>query len=95
MQDGWSDDPLDPSYNQPVRLRHPFSAETLIRNDILYDIVVVLGYNDIPPIASKGSAIFFHIADEGKATEGCVAIGRSEMDALLPMLKPGDLMEIM
>lgn len=93
-QDGWSDDPADPSYNQPVRLPHAFSAESLIRDDPLYDIIVTLGHNDSPPVAGKGSAIFFHICYKDKATEGCVAIARPDMDALLPKLAPGDIMEI-
>lgn len=94
MQDGWSDDPADPAYNQPVYLPHAFGAETLIREDPLYDIIVVLGYNDAPPAPGNGSAIFFHISDGGKTTEGCVAIARSDMDNLLPELRFGDVMEI-
>ncbi len=93
-QDGWSDDPLDPNYNRPVSLPHPFSAETLIRDDPLYDIIVVLGHNDAPPEPGNGSAIFFHIWNEGKPTEGCVAIARREMDGILLALAPGDVMEI-
>ncbi len=93
-QDGWSDDPSDPSYNQPVCLPHPFSAESLIREDPLYDIIIILGHNDDPPVSDKGSAIFFHICYENRDTEGCVAITRPNMDALLPKLEPGDVMEI-
>ncbi len=93
-QDGWSDDPSDPSYNRPVRLPHSFSAETLIRDDPLYDIIVILGHNDTPPAIGKGSAIFFHICYGKKTTEGCVAIARAAMDSLLIKLEPGDVMEI-
>ena len=93
-QDGWSDDPADPAYNRPVRLPHGFGAETLIRNDPLYDIIVILGHNDSPPTPGQGSAIFFHIWNDAKPTEGCVAIARTNMDALLPQLAPGDVMEI-
>lgn len=93
-QDGWSDDPADPSYNRPVRLPHPYSAETLIRDDPLYDIIVVLGHNDAPPQPGKGSAIFFHVWNEGKPTEGCVAIARDEMDRVLGELRSGDVLEI-
>lgn len=93
-QDGWSDDPTDPAYNRPVVLPHRFSTEALIRDDPLYDIIVILGHNDAPPAPGSGSAIFFHIWNEAKPTEGCVAIAREEMDALLPRLKAGDVMEI-
>lgn len=93
-QDGWSDDPADPSYNRPVRLPHSHSAETLIRDDPLYDIIVVLGHNDAPPQPGKGSAIFFHVWNEGKPTEGCVAIARDEMDRVLGELRSGNVVEI-
>lgn len=94
QKDGWSDDPLDPSYNRPVTLPHPFSAETLIREDPLYDIIVILGHNDAPPVPGCGSAIFFHIWNASKPTEGCVAIGRKDIGALLPQLELGDIAEI-
>ncbi|VAV88736.1 hypothetical protein MNBD_ALPHA04-2284, partial [hydrothermal vent metagenome] len=42
----------------------------------------------------KGSAIFFHIWNEARPTEGCVAIAREDMDFILPQLSPGDVMEI-
>uniref|UniRef100_UPI003593346E L,D-transpeptidase family protein n=1 Tax=Blastomonas sp. TaxID=1909299 RepID=UPI003593346E len=97
--DGWSDDPVDPAYNRPVRLPHAFSAETLQRADMLYDVIIVLGHNDAPPMSGAGSAIFFHLWDEARpqdtrSTEGCVAIARADMLALLPRLRPGMMMEI-
>lgn len=91
--DGWSDDPADPAYNRPVRLPRPFSAETLQREDAAYDVVVVLGHNDAPPVPGAGSAIFFHIA-QGRPTEGCVAIEKPDMLRLLPMLTADTGMEI-
>jgi len=93
-QDGWSDDPVDPCYNRPICLPHPFSAEALIRDDPLYDVIILLGHNDRPPKPGHGSAIFFHIWNDAKPTEGCVAIARSNMDDLLPKLAPGDVMDI-
>ena len=93
-QDGWSDDPSDPSYNRPVRLPHGFSAENLIRDDPLYDVIVALGHNDAPPDPGKGSAIFLHIWNDAKPTEGCVAIAGTDMDRLLPQLMPDDIVEI-
>jgi L,D-peptidoglycan transpeptidase YkuD (ErfK/YbiS/YcfS/YnhG family) len=83
--DGWSDDPRDSAYNRAVRHPHPFSAERLWRDDPLYDAILVLGHNDCPPIAGKGSAIFLHIRGEGP-TEGCVAIDRNTMQHLLDRL---------
>ncbi len=92
--DGWSDDPADPGYNRPIRHPHPFSAEHLWRDDGLYDAIVTLGHNDAPPVAELGSAIFLHIWNEGQATEGCVAVPKQELLALLPRLAPGDRIDI-
>jgi len=91
--DGWSDDIADPAYNRPVRLPRPYSAESLTRSDDAYDVIVVLGHNDAPPVPGMGSAIFFHLS-EGRRTAGCVAVDRDDMLRLLPLLVPGDVMEI-
>ena len=91
--DGWSDDGADPAYNRPVRLSRAFSAESLTRGDEAYDVIVVLGHNDAPPVAGRGSAIFFHLS-EGRPTAGCVAVEREDMLRLLPLLAPGDAMDI-
>jgi L,D-peptidoglycan transpeptidase YkuD (ErfK/YbiS/YcfS/YnhG family) len=82
LQDGWSDDAADPAYNRPVRHPHAFSAEHLWRHDAVYDAILVLGHNDAPPKAGAGSAIFLHLRGP-KPTEGCVAIDRPAMAALL------------
>ncbi|PTQ13407.1 hypothetical protein CLG96_04740 [Sphingomonas oleivorans] len=92
--DGWSDDPADPAYNRPVRHPHGFSAERLAREDALYDLIVILGHNDAPPVPGLGSAIFLHCSIEEQPTEGCVAIPKAELLALVSQLGPGDLIEI-
>jgi len=91
--DGWSDDPRDPAYNRPVRHPHARSAERLWREDQLYDVIVVLGHNDDPPVPGEGSAIFFHLR-EGDVTEGCVAIPRETMVLLLATLDAASILEI-
>ena len=92
--DGWCDDPADPAYNRPVRHPHPRSAERLWLDDASYDLIVVLGHNDAPPIAGQGSAIFLHCTGASPHTEGCVAIDKPALAALLPRLHPGDMVEI-
>ena len=73
--DGWCDDPEHADYNRQVRLPHPGRHETLWREDGLYDVVVILGYNDDPVVKGRGSAIFLHVARPDLApTEGCVAL---------------------
>ena len=93
--DGWSDDPADPAYNRPVVHPHPHSAERLWRDDELYDVVVVLGHNDDPPVAGRGSAIFLHCAKPGRPpTEGCVALPREDLLAVLAAARPGDALTV-
>lgn len=93
--DGWCDDPADPAYNRPVRLPWPGRHEVMTREDGLYDIVVVLGHNDDPPVPGLGSAIFLHCASpDYKPTEGCIAIARDDLVALLKELKAGDVVEV-
>lgn len=92
--DGWSDDTLDPAYNRPVRHPHRRSAERLWREDGLYDVIVTLGHNDAPAIPGLGSAIFLHCWNAAQPTEGCVAIARADLLALVPLLMPGDAIVI-
>lgn len=87
--DGWCDAPRDRNYNRPVRHPYPASAERMWREDSLYDIVVVIGYNDARRIAGRGSAIFMHIARNGFApTEGCIALRRTHLMQLAAQLGP-------
>ena len=82
--DGWCDDPSHAEYNRPVRLPHPARHEQLWRNDSLYDVIGVLGWNDSPVQRGAGSAIFLHVAAPGLTpTEGCVALSLPDVLALL------------
>ena len=76
-----------------MHLPRAFSAESLLCGDDAYDVIVVLGHNDAPPVPGQGSAIFLHLS-EGRPTAGCIAIDRDDMLKLLPLLAPGDVMEI-
>ncbi|MBO9546019.1 L,D-transpeptidase family protein [Caulobacter sp.] len=94
-EDGWCDAPGDPNYNRPITLPYPASAERMWRDDHVYDLVVILGHNDDPPVPGMGSAIFMHLAREGyPGTEGCVALERADIEAVLAAAKPGDAVEI-
>jgi L,D-peptidoglycan transpeptidase YkuD (ErfK/YbiS/YcfS/YnhG family) len=93
--DGWCDAAADPAYNRPVKLPYPASAERMWRDDGIYDIVVVVGFNDAPPAAGRGSCIFLHLNRPGyPPTQGCVAIARDDLEALLRKARPGDALEI-
>lgn len=92
---GWCDDPDHEAYNTIIHLPFSASHEVMMRADSAYDIVITLGYNDDPPEAGRGSAIFFHLLHEDKSfTEGCVAIPRDEMLSILPMIKNDSVMVI-
>lgn len=82
--DGWCDDPADRAYNTPVRLPYDARHEALWRNDAVYDVIGVLGWNDSPVVRRHGSAIFLHVARPDYApTEGCVAVALPDLLVLL------------
>jgi len=85
--DAWCDAPDHPAYNRRVRLPFPASHERLWREDGLYDLVGVLGWNDAPPVPGRGSAIFLHVASPGLGpTEGCIALALPDLRSVLPGL---------
>lgn len=87
--DGWCDAPTDRNYNRRVDHPYPASAERLWRDDGLYDVVVVMGYNDHPRSAGRGSAVFLHVAGLGLTpTEGCIALARPHLLRLLRAISP-------
>ena len=86
--DGWCDEPGDPRYNMPVKLPYRASHEDMWREDGLYDLVVIIGYNDDPVSPGQGSAIFMHVrAPDGAPTAGCIAL---EQGDLLKVLAAAD-----
>lgn len=85
--DGWCDDPRAPAYNRLVRVPNDWSHERMWREDGLYDLIVVVGYNDDPPEGEWGSAIFLHIArDDMSPTRGCVAFARDDLLELVTLI---------
>lgn len=93
--DGWCDDVRDARYNTPITLPDAAHHEELWRDDHLYDVIVVVGYNDAPVVAGKGSAIFLHVArpDFGP-TEGCVAVALPGLLELARRCGPATVIEI-
>ena len=94
-RDGWCDASQDRNYNRRIAHPYPASAEHLWRDDGLYDIVVVLGYNDAPRIKGRGSAIFLHCARDGYLpTQGCIALARRDLVRLMQFLGPHTCLQI-
>ena len=78
--DGWCDDPAHADYNAPIRLPHPARHEELWRDDAIYDVIGVLGWNDAPVMRGRGSAIFLHLArPDFSPTEGCIALEQRDL----------------
>jgi len=93
--DGWCDDANSPEYNTFIKLPFSGSHEELWRADDIYDLIIVVGYNDDPVEKNKGSAIFIHIAREGyKPTAGCIALKKEDLLEILPSLTPDTSIKI-
>lgn len=92
---GWCDDPDHPSYNQLIWRPFAASHEKLWRDDDVYDLIVVLGHNDDPPIPNLGSAIFMHLARKDFApTAGCAAMTCTDMIKFISLAHPDDQLRI-
>jgi L,D-peptidoglycan transpeptidase YkuD (ErfK/YbiS/YcfS/YnhG family) len=95
VHDGWCDDPADRNYNRLIKLPAQRSAEGLMRADHLYDVILMLGYNDRPRVRGRGSAIFVHLARPGYTpTDGCIALSPADMSALIRQLRRGTTIDI-
>ncbi|MCF6292841.1 MAG: L,D-transpeptidase family protein [Robiginitomaculum sp.] len=93
--DGWCDDPDDSAYNRPVFLPYKASCEELYRKDHVYDLLVVLGHNDNPPVLGLGSAIFLHLARaDYLPTRGCLAVSEGDLRQILAVADKTSTIEI-
>lgn len=91
QDDAWCDIPGDPNYNRLVRLPYATLNERLWRDDHLYDLIAVVGFNDSPVVHGRGSAIFIHVAREDYTpTEGCVALAIADLVPALEQLRRTD-----
>jgi L,D-peptidoglycan transpeptidase YkuD (ErfK/YbiS/YcfS/YnhG family) len=96
--DGWCDDPSDPAYNKLVTLPYQNDAEQMWRDDHLYDLLAVVGYNDAPVTPGAGSAIFLHVMQPPTAahrwTAGCVSLALADLEAVLAAATPRTQIDI-
>ena len=92
---GWCDQTDHACYNRAVKLPFTSSHETMLRDDVLYDYVIVLDWNISSRKRNCGSAIFFHVAKPGyPSTQGCIAISRQDMMRLLPLISNKTVVEV-
>ena len=89
-EDKWIDDSNAEDYNTYVKGNtNAKSFEHLLLKSIDYKYCMVIEYNTHPVVKGKGSAIFFHLADEKYTpTSGCVAITENDMLDYLQWLMP-------
>lgn len=81
---GWCEDPAHADYNTKVVLPHDSVVDRMTRDDNLYDLVIVVGYNDDPVTPGRGSAIFIHLArPEWTPTAGCVGLKQEDLLEIL------------
>lgn len=92
---GWCDDPADGAYNKVIEKPFARSHEDLWRQDNLYDLFIVVGYNDDPPVAGRGSAIFIHICPPSGYTAGCIGLDKEALLSLPPHLTLESTIEIL
>ena len=82
----WEDNPNKKNYNK-LTLNNNKSNEKLFRKDNIYDIVIIINYNNNPVIPGKGSAIFIHIAKNNYyPTKGCIALNKKDLIFMISKL---------
>ncbi|MGJ8643868.1 MAG: L,D-transpeptidase family protein [Luteolibacter sp.] len=95
--DYFVDDSTSPLYNLWVKLEPKDgeaqtlwkSAENMKREDMLYELGIVVEHNMHPAEPGMGSAIFLHVwGAPGIPTAGCTAMSRSNMEKLIKWLDP-------
>ena len=78
------DNPKNKNYNKIYINKKMSETEILWRKDSLYNIIIVIGYNDQPVKKGKGSAIFLHLTtNKYQPTQGCIGLHLQDMKKLL------------
>jgi len=84
---GWCDDVSKKNkYNKLIKSSKKIHHEKLFRKDNKYDILIPISYNRKKIKIGKGSAIFIHITNDYKKTDGCVALKKNDLLILLKLI---------
>ena len=83
---GWCDDPKNPRYNKLIKISKKIKHEKLFRRDNKYDFLIPIKYNMEKIIKKKGSAIFLHLTNNYKPTNGCIALKKNDFLILLKLI---------
>jgi L,D-peptidoglycan transpeptidase YkuD (ErfK/YbiS/YcfS/YnhG family) len=82
--DAWEEAPRSGRYNRLVHRHAAAAGDRLWRDDRLYDMVGVLGWNRRERASYRGSAIFVHLCrPDGGPTAGCIALKPRDLKLLL------------
>jgi L,D-peptidoglycan transpeptidase YkuD (ErfK/YbiS/YcfS/YnhG family) len=90
--DWWNENPATPGYNTFFHGANPGGAsEALWQVSPQYRYFAVINYNIpvVPADPPRGSGIFLHVSNPGKATAGCVSLAETDLLAVLRWLDPG------
>ncbi|PDT83474.1 L,D-transpeptidase family protein [Sinorhizobium sp. BJ1] len=91
----WCDAPDHASYNRPVRAPFAASHETMMRDDGLYDVCLVMDWNITCRRRQAGSAIFVHLIRPGyEPTQGCIAVSLPAMKRLIRHMRRGTAVRV-
>ncbi len=91
--DVWSDDPRSPHYNRHIVIdpKNPpdnYTHEKMRSGDFAYQWLVEIRHNSDPPVAGRGSAIFFHIRrGVNRPTTGCTTMPKDNLVKLITWLR--------
>ena len=81
----WCDNPNHKKYNEEIITRNKSLKENLYRGDHKYDFIISISHNE-KKIPGKGSAVFIHLTDDYKPTEGCIALKKKDFEILLKLI---------
>ena len=91
---GWCDDINSRFYNQLIRINKNIKHEKLFRKSKNYDILIPIKYNYSKPKKNKGSALFLHLTNDYKKTQGCIALRKKDMLILLRIINKNTTIKI-
>ena len=92
---GWCDDVRSKHYNKLIKTNKKVRFEKLFKKNKNYDLLIPIEYNTTKPTKNKGSAIFLHLTNNYKKTQGCVAIKKKDMLILLRLINKNTKIKIL
>ena len=84
---GWCDDVTNKNkYNKLINIKKNVRHEKLFRKDNIYNYLIPISYNRKKRVVGKGSAIFIHLTNSYKKTEGCIGLKKNDFLILLKLI---------